>query len=283
MDLLDVVNRTHAPEPWAEGDNIPWDEPGFSERMLREHLSQAHDAASRRAEIIDAHVDWIHRELLRERPARILDLGCGPGLYTERLATLRHTCAGIDFSPASIAYARESAHASGSACTYQHADIRTAEYGGSYSLVTLLFGELNVFRSAHARRILGKAREALCDDGLLLLEVHPWAVVRAMGDEPATWRAVASGLFSDRPHLRLDESCWHAEQRAATRRHYVVDGETGEVTRYAQSMQAYTDAEYHELLGMAGFRVTSTIASLAGADEPGELFVLVAEPVGSKP
>ena len=27
------------PEPWDEGDNIPWNEPGFSRRMLREHLT----------------------------------------------------------------------------------------------------------------------------------------------------------------------------------------------------------------------------------------------------
>jgi hypothetical protein len=80
MNLLDMIERTAIPAPWSEGEKIPWDEPGFSERMLKEHLSQEHDAASRRTEHIDAHVDWIHRELLGERPARVLDLGCGPGL-----------------------------------------------------------------------------------------------------------------------------------------------------------------------------------------------------------
>ena len=44
-----------------------------------------------------------------ERGARVLDLGCGPGLYTTRLAKLGHTCVGIDFSPASIAYAKAEA------------------------------------------------------------------------------------------------------------------------------------------------------------------------------
>ena len=59
MDLLDLTNRIEIPEPWSEGEKIPWDEPGFSKRMLEEHLSQEHDAASRRFEIIDRHVDWI--------------------------------------------------------------------------------------------------------------------------------------------------------------------------------------------------------------------------------
>ena len=111
MNLIDIIHRPANPVPYSEGEKIPWNDPVFSARMLREHLSQAHDAASRRFETIDKHVAWIHRTILAGRPAKILDLGCGPGLYASRLARLGHTCAGIDFSPASIAYAREQARA----------------------------------------------------------------------------------------------------------------------------------------------------------------------------
>src|SRR5512133_455015 len=102
--LTGIVQRVPAPEPWAEGDNIPWNEPEFSRRMLAEHLTQDHDAASRRFEKIDRHVAWIHHTVLRQKPARLLDICCGPGLYANRLARLGHTCVGIDYSPASIEY-----------------------------------------------------------------------------------------------------------------------------------------------------------------------------------
>ena len=72
--LSDILSRAAA-KPFAVGDKIPWHEPGFSARMLREHLSQAHDAASRRTEKIERHVDWIHNEVLGTRPSRILDVG----------------------------------------------------------------------------------------------------------------------------------------------------------------------------------------------------------------
>jgi hypothetical protein len=62
--LLDIVARSAHPAPWREGDNIPWHDPGFSARMLREHLTQEHDAASRRMEKIDRHVAWIHEAIL---------------------------------------------------------------------------------------------------------------------------------------------------------------------------------------------------------------------------
>ena len=53
MELSKIIARTIPPKPWIEGEKIPWNDPEFSKRMLKEHLSQNHDAASRRFEIIE--------------------------------------------------------------------------------------------------------------------------------------------------------------------------------------------------------------------------------------
>jgi SAM-dependent methyltransferase len=282
LTLLDFIRRSSSPEPWSEGDNIPWHEPGFSQRMLREHLSQAHDAASRRFETIDQHVSWIHRHLLAERPARVLDLGCGPGLYSSRLARLGHQCVGIDYSPASLAYAVEQAEAGGLSCTYVLQDIRAAEYGAGFGLVVLIYGELNVFRPADARRILAKAQRALAEGGLLLLEPHTYAAVQRMGEEGPSWYSSPGGLFSPQPHLCLQESFWDASSRTATIRYFVVDAASGQVTRCAQSLQAYTDQEYRALLAESGFEAIEFYPSLAGdeAEAGGVLFALVGHKQG---
>ena len=65
MKITDLINDPAPPTPWAQGDNIPWNDPEFSERMLREHLSSEHDLASRREEIIDRQVSWIHDHVLK--------------------------------------------------------------------------------------------------------------------------------------------------------------------------------------------------------------------------
>jgi len=264
--LTDIVTRV-PPVPWAEGDNIPWSDPGFSRRMLAEHLSDAHDAASRRPSRIDAHVAWLHREILGGRAERVLDLGCGPGLYTERLARLGHRCVGIDWSPASIEHAVTRARESSLAASYVLSDLRKADFGEGFGLVMLVYGELNVFRPADAREIVTRARAALTRGGALVLESHTRAAVEAIGARPPLWRSLARGLFSDRPHLWLEESSWDAAARAATRRHFVVDAASGEVTRYAASYQAYSEAEYRELLLGAGSTEVATHPSLAGAPE----------------
>ena len=255
MKLLDVVRRQSIPKPWAEGEKIPWDAPDFSRRMLDEHLSQKHDAASRRFEIIDSHVRWIHDQVLKGNPTRILDLGCGPGLYTNRLAGLGHRCVGIDFSPASIAYAKEHAEEEGLECTYIQQDIRTADYGDGYGLVMLIFGEFNVFRPAEARGILEKAYRALAPNGFMLLEPHTFEAVVKIGEQPSSWYSTEKGLFSDGPHLCLQENFWDAEGNVAIERYYIVNAVTGEVTRHSASTQAYTDGQYRSLLVECGFEV----------------------------
>ena len=275
MQLADLLNRKARPEPWAEGDNIPWHEPGFSRRMLREHLTQCHDLASRRSEKIDAHVDWIHREVLHGIPAKVLDLACGPGLYCSRLAQLGHRCVGIDYSPASIEYARERAAEGDLACEYVHADFRSAEYGAGFSLAMLIFGEFNVFKPEDATVVLAKTCRALDAGGVLLLEAHTSEAIRELSQRPASWYSAESGLFSESAHLCLQENFWDADVGAVTIRYFIVDASTGEVARYAQSLKAYTEEQYRAVLEGAGFSDVRFLPSLIGTKDASQPHLLV--------
>jgi SAM-dependent methyltransferase len=275
MTIPDLFNRSMPPEPWEEGDNIPWNDPQFSQRMLQEHLSQEHDAASRRSEKIDQHVDWIHRRLLSERPSRILDLCCGPGLYTSLLARLGHDCFGIDYSPASIAHARRQSEAEKLACAYLEEDIRRADYGASFDLAMLIFGEFNIFRPADAGQILKKILAALKKNGLLLLEVHTYNAVKKRGEESNTWDSLKKGLFSDDPYLFLEESFWEPDGATATVRYHIVDAASGVVNSYAQSVQAYTDSQYRSLLRNSGFADIEQFPSLRGTEDQSQADFLV--------
>jgi SAM-dependent methyltransferase len=276
--LLNLIGRTPAPEPWSEGEKIPWNEEGFSRRMLKEHLTQAHDRASRRFEIIDQQIAWIRDMLLKQKPLPILDLGCGPGFYTSRLAQFGHICTGIDFSPASIEYAQQQATEQGLTCRYIHGDLRTAEFGTGYGLVMMIFGEINVFQPDDALFILRKAFEALDRDGLLLLEPHTFDTIYQVGHQPSTWYSAESGLFSEQPHLCLYESFWNATRNVATERYFIIEAEPIQVQRHAASMQAYTSVEYETLLEDCGFREVTFYPSLTGqpSDEQSGLFALVA-------
>ncbi len=283
--LIDFINRPVVPQPWSEGDNIPWNEPGFSERMLREHLTQDHDAASRRTAKIELHVAWIHGAVLAGQPTRILDLGCGPGLYTSRLARLGHVCAGIDFSPASIGYAVAQAARDGLPCVYVCDDIRAAVFGSGYGLVMFIYGEFNVFKPADARAILIRAAEALAPGGVLLLETSIFDGVRAIGKAGTLWYTSLVGLFSPEPHVTFSESFWDEATSTATTRHFVIDGVTAEVTRYAATYQAYSNDALAGLLRGCGFDQVHFYPSLHGAPDASQpdFMAITAHKAGGRP
>jgi SAM-dependent methyltransferase len=266
--LMDIVQRNPTPAPWSEGDNIPWNDPAFSQRMLKEHLSQDHDAASRRFEKIDQHVRWIHQDVLQGKAGKLLDLACGPGLYASRLARLGYQVTGIDYSPASIAYAQDIAQKENLNCTYIHADLRKADFGDHYDAAMLIYGELNIFRPNDIRQILKKAHAALKPGGVLILEPHTFEIVQTMGQAAPSWHSASSGLFSNEPYLFLEDHYWNDEQQTATTRIFVMDANSGNVIRYSQTFQAYTQDDYQKLLIECGFDEIKFFSSLTGQIDP---------------
>ncbi len=237
--------------------------------MLVEHLTQTHDLASRRLTIIDEQVQWIDRKILKGQRAKILDLGCGPGFYTGRYTARGHVCTGMDFSPASIAYARE--HHPGS--EYVLGDILKLDYGSDYDLVTLIYGECNAFAPEDAERIVDKAYAALKPGGKLLLEVHQAEFIYRIGHEPPSWYTAEKGLFSDKPYLCLTEAKYEGDH--AITFHYVYAADSSEMQQYANMLQGYTDDEYRRLLG--AFKQVLFYPSLTGKPEAADLFVIAAE------
>jgi SAM-dependent methyltransferase len=250
--LMDIMQDSPSAESlWKEGYKIPWHEPGFSRRMLREHLSQDHELASRRCETIAAQAAWLKERFLAGGVCRVLDLGCGPGLYAPHLTEAGHFFRGMDISPASIDYAQANFAAPGR-CEFALGDVCRAEYGQGFGLVMMLYGELNVFPPEDCARILAAARQALAPGGRLFLEVQTVEAVQKLG-RGHTWYKSRSGLFSERPHLCLVENHWYADQAVALQIFYVVDLASGGLQTYCNTTQAYEAEALPRLLKDAGF------------------------------
>ena len=276
MILIDIVNRNNVPQAWGEGEYLPWDDPSFSEKMLIKHLNQEHDYASRRFEIIDKQVDWIHRTILNEQHTKILEIGCGPGFYTSRLAQLGHECVGIDVSPVLIAYARERAHEENTQCRYIDNDIYSAEYGNGYGLVMMTYGDFNILNPMDAYEFLGKAWRALEKSGILLLELHTFDALEKLGKCEPTWNAESDGIYSDKPYLCLHENCWNDANDSLTKRWYIVDTETAHVRYLAQCYQAYTKTHLQTLLKKRDYDDIHFFSTLSGEQNtPDDDFMVV--------
>ena len=99
-----------------------WTDEHTSGRMLSFHLDGVSDLASRNAAFVNRSAEWIAARFNIGRDSRIADFGCGPGLYTTRLARHQARVTGIDFSKRSIAYAMEVARREQMDIHYVNAD-----------------------------------------------------------------------------------------------------------------------------------------------------------------
>jgi hypothetical protein len=88
--------------------------------------------------------------------------------------------------------------------------------------------------------------------------------------QPSSWYSSESGLFSDRPHLCLQENFWDIARSVATQRYFIVDAQAGQVTRFAASIQAYTQDQYQDMLKDCGFRDSMIYPSLSGEVDPAQ-------------
>ena len=249
-----IINKKVDEETlWDGAYKIPWDDPDFSRRMLAEHLSQEHDLASRKQEMIRTQVQWIHENICNNTPARLLDIGCGPGLYIKLFTTLNYDCCGIDFSPASIEYAKNQLS---NKAKLIEGDIRSVNFGGGYELAMMVFGEFNVFSPDECRKILKKTFEALSLGGKLLLEAHTFKAVECIGRAPNSWHKSGPGLlglFSDNPYICLNENHWLDKQQTALQQFHILDAADGSIKTYRSTTKAWTNEQYKQLLTEAGF------------------------------
>ncbi len=86
---------------------------------------------------------------------------------------------------------------------------------------------------------------------------------RTIGTRGSHWYSSERGLFSDRSHLCLQEHTWDSATNTATIRYFIVDALSGDVSGYAQTFQAYTDAEFRSLLVDYEFDDVQLIPGLA--------------------
>jgi SAM-dependent methyltransferase len=277
--LRQIYDRPQPPVPWRDGENLPWDDPAFSERMLAEHLDQSHGAASRPLPEIRAIVQRM-MEWLRLAPGqRLFDVTCGPGLYAAEFARRGVAVTGVDFGPASLAHARKAC--AGLPCEFVQSDVREMDFAGkAFDGAIYIYGQFTVLRPVEARDVLRRIRAALRPGARLLLEVLDYE--RFDKRNNTWWYTDRRGLWGDFPYLHLGERHWDPEQQASIERFYILDLETGKMDAYGLSDQAYTPEQLAEMLSSAGFSRPAIHPAWDGLalKDASEWVVYVAEAVG---
>ena len=149
-----------------------WTDEHTSKQILAYHLNTDIDMSSRRGDFIDQSVEWIRSRFKINAGTRIADFGCGPGLYTTRLATLGARVTGIDFSARSIEHARGVASQSGLTIDYVLQNYLDFETQDRFDLILMIMCDFCALSPSQRTVMLEKFRSLLAPDGSVLLDVY---------------------------------------------------------------------------------------------------------------
>ncbi len=168
-ELQNIESRPR-PFEFYTADDL-WTDEYTSQQMLANHLDDSTDFSSRKSTFIDRSVEWIVTQFHPGQGTKIADFGCGPGLYTTRLARYQADVTGIDFSQRSIQYARESAVRENLPIRYVQQNYLEFDTPERYDLILMIFCDYCALSPLQRKTMLHKFFNLLNPGGSILLDV----------------------------------------------------------------------------------------------------------------
>lgn len=225
--------------------------PGGRELLFVTHLSA-----------IDREVAWVCAHVGLGPDQAVLDLGCGPGLYCERLARHGLHVTGVDLSPTAIGHAERHARETGLAINYVQGDYRSLDTVDRFDAAVLIYLDFGVLSDPDRDQVLARVHGALKAGGALVFDV-------ATPDYPAPpegtleWAITSSGFWRAGPYLELTGHYRYPEADARLTQTVVVDAD-GRASVYRLWDRAYTPHTIARVLEARGFRVQDLWGDLTG-------------------
>jgi len=260
----DLLRKLRKPELFAKSTAPFWDDPYISEQILKAHLDPNRDLASRRHDTIDRSVEWIVKNLNLQKGNRILDLGCGPGLYCTRFAEREFTVTGIDYSKRSIQYAKKYATLNKLKIEYIYKDYLTMDYNNIFDLVTLIYCDFGVLSDQDRDFLLCKIHKSMKPGGKFLFDVCTPEYHNSVKEE-RTWEYEEKGFWRPIPYLLLTEKIKYPKQGALLTQYFVFDNKSN-FDIYRIWDHAYGKDSITEALSDAGFNDVQFYGDITGRE-----------------
>lgn len=247
-----------------------WTDEHTSEQMLSFHLNGEIDVSSRRTVFIDESVAWLTAHFTLSDNSRIIDFGCGPGLYTSRFARSGADVVGIDFSSRSIGYARAYAKQEKLDVTYIQADYLEAEPEGSFDLVTMIMCDFCALSPAQRASILEKFGSILSDQGHIVLDAYSLQAFADKQEHVVCEKNQLNGFWSANPYFGIVASFKYEDEKVGLDKYTIVE-ESGQREIY-NWLQYFSPQSLEREFHAAGLQVVELYKDVAGrpydADAP---------------
>ena len=280
FEKLEAINARPRPFEFYTAREL-WTNQHTSERMLAYHLNENIDVSSRRTSFIERSAEWITAHFSVGADTRIVDFGCGPGLYAERLAQRGASVTGVDFSKRSIEYAREVAARKGLNIQYVNQDYLEWETTDSYDLILMIMCDFCALSPSQRKAMLGKFVGILKPGGAVLLDVYSTPAFRQRKETANYEVNLMDGFWSPDEYFGFLNTFKYEEERVVLDKYTLVERSC---TRTVYNWLQYFSADVLEgEFTDAGLAIEAFYADVAGSlfDPNGAEFAVVARHVAA--
>ena len=261
------------PMLFEQEQKLFWADRYISRHVLHAHLDEESSAASRKPDEIQRQCFWIHDTFQRRHEIqtndgneqhRLLDLGCGPGLYSRVFQDYGFAVLGVDASPASIRYSRKHSVRQGKTARYVRADYTTMKLpDNSFSLATCIYGGMGTISDATQIRLLKSIYNTLRPGGIFVFDAFTLAYAENERLDTDWHYIPRGGFWSPRPHLLLERS-YRFDERQVFVNAYTTVLKNGSSRRYLVWHRYYSPEELRARLETVGFARVMHHADLSG-------------------
>ncbi|WP_350255102.1 class I SAM-dependent methyltransferase [Bacillus halotolerans] len=259
--LLEIAKN---PEPFEGGTQEIWLDPDRADFVLKSYFDENIPGGSRESGFIDETVDFINKIAPVEKYKKIIDLGCGPGLYSQNLAMKGYDVVGVDFNKKSIEYAISEAKKRDLSIDYWNEDITNIEIENEFDLALLIYQIYCVFSPENRKKILNNVHRGLKSGGLVLLDVLSETSYEKFPQNLMWSLSRKDNLFSDKKFLSLYTSIKYPN-KVTLAKNILVFGD-GEIVNYNYWNQHFSIESLEKEVNDAGFTLEKLYADVNGED-----------------
>lgn len=276
FEEVEKINTRPKPFEFYTASDL-WTDEHTSKQMLKYHLNKSIDLSSRNKSFIDRSEEWIASHFQVDKNTEIADFGCGPGLYTTKLAQRRAIVTGIDFSENSINYAKKVAAEKGLKINYVLANYLDFETTKRFDLIIMIMCDFCVLSPEQRKKLLSKFNSLLKPGGSVLLDVHSLNIFEQR-EESATYELnQLNGFWSPEDYYCFVNTFKYEKEKVVLDKYTIIEESRQRVVY--NWFQCYSKDSISSEFEENGFVIKELYSDVAGSpfDSESKEFAVVAK------
>ena len=276
FDQLEEINSRPKPFEFYTVREL-WTDEYTSKQMLAFHLNGEIDVSSRKFSFIDRSVNWIVSEFDIHEGKSVADFGCGPGLYTQRLAKTNAAITGIDFSKNSIEYAGNKARDEKLNINYVNQNYLEFNSDHKYDLIIMIFCDFCALSPAQRKALLEKFKLLLKPDGSILLDVSSIHAFDQKVESAIYEFNPSNGFWSPEKYYCFLNTFKYDDVKVTLDKYTII--EENRTRQIFNWLQYYDKESIASEFAASGLKIEKFLANVAGDefDPEGSEFAIIAK------